>query len=121
MLEVNFLATLPDIGLLEKDRLSKERLADYFRVNLCAYAGSCESETEEDFCTSAFGMLSYKNVGGLRMYLTEEGAAAGPPGTSMDWEIDDGTVDGLVPEPPRASPSVIPLSHTIVTGGLPPG
>ena len=56
MLEVNFSATLPDIGLLEKDRLSKERRADYFRVNLCPYAGSCESETEEDFCTNAFGM-----------------------------------------------------------------
>ena len=36
LLEVNFSAALPDIGLLEKDRLSKERLADYFRVNLCA-------------------------------------------------------------------------------------
>ena len=77
LLEVSFSATLPDIALLEKDRLSKERLADYFRVNLCAYAGSCESEAEEDFCTSAFGMQLYKNAGGLRMYLTEEGVAAG--------------------------------------------
>ena len=77
MLEVSFSATLPDILLLEKDRLSKERLADYFRVNLCPYAGESESEAEEDFCTAAFGMQLYKNVGGLRLYLTEEGAAAG--------------------------------------------
>ena len=63
------------------------------RFNLCPYAGSCESETEEDFCTNAFGMQLYKNVGGLRLYLTEDGAAAGVPGTAMSWNIDDGTVD----------------------------
>ena len=63
LLEVSFFATLPDIALLEKDRLSKERLADYFRVKLCAYAGTCDSEAEEDCCTSAFGMQLYKNAG----------------------------------------------------------
>ena len=124
LLEVSFSAALPDIGLLEKDRLSKERLADYFRVNLCRYAGESESEAEEDFCTSAFGMQLYKHVGGLRLYLTEEAAAAGVTGSddSVPWEIDDGTADAtLVPIPPSASAPIVSFSEPVVSGGLPPG
>jgi hypothetical protein len=99
LLEVSFSAVLPDMALLEKDRLSKERLADFFRVNLCTYAGSCISEAEEDFCSSAFGMKLYK-AGDTRMYLTE--AAAKDKG--MDWVLDDGEVDKTeVPIPPSAS------------------
>ena len=89
LLEVNFSATLPDTALLEKDSLSKERLAEYFRVNLCSYAGSCNVEAEEEFCTSAFGMKLYKG-NGLRMYLTEEGVAASVKNNALGagrWDL----------------------------------
>jgi len=124
LLEVNFSAHLPDIGLLESGPLAKERIADYFRVNLCPYAGDNKDEAEEEFCTTAFGMQLYKNVGGLRLYLTEEGRAAGVPGGGDEviWEIDDGTaLPALVPIPPSESAPMVTFSEPLGSGGLPPG
>ena len=61
-------------------------------------------------------------MGGLRLYLTEDGAAAGVPGTTISWNIDDGTVDETsVPIPPSTSANIVTFSQPVVSGGLPPG
>ena len=108
LLEINLCAKLPNISLLEKDRLTKERLADYFRVNLCDYKGSCEGEAKEEFCTEAFSMSLYK-ADGLRLYITKDGVARGK---DTPWTLDDGSVVQTPPGEPAHVVTVAIAAHT---------